>query len=278
MDVRAGSDPEGVQADDGPVPQEARAIVDAARAAGLTARLIGGLAALEHCRDGAACRHEHRDIDLVAPRREIKGLTGVLEGFGYGENPHVRLASAGQTAQFYRACSHTDRFGALHVDDRIDVYLDSFHLHHEFRLVGRLRLHPYAVSASDALLVKLQRGWLSATDLRDAIGILERVSLGAAGDQLDAGYIARLCGRDWGLGHDVRRALDEVRAAAPPLCEGDQLSHVLAILDALELAVSRERKTLRWRLRAMAGERLPWQDVVDEREGLRVGVREGPAA
>ena len=260
-----------------PVQEEARAIVDAARAAGLTVRIVGGLAALEHCHDPATCRREHRDIDLVAPRREVTALAGVLARFGYEENRHVRLASAGQSAQFFRPCIHGDGGAPVHADDRIDVYLDSFRLHHQVRLAPRLRLHDYAVSASDALLVKLQRGSLGAADLTDVLAMLSDAGLGSSGDQIDPPYIARLCARDWGLGHDVRRSLEDVRRGAPARYSGDELTRVMRVLDELEACLGRERKSLRWRLRALAGERLPWQDVVDEREGLRVGMREGPA-
>lgn len=42
----------------------------------------------------------------------------------------------------------------------------------------------------------------------------------------------------------------------------------------LQTALDGAAKTLRWRLRSLAGEALPWSDVVDDRDGQRIGLRE----
>ena len=41
-----------------------------------------------------------------------------------------------------------------HDDDRVDVYLDTFRLHHQIPLRRRLTLEPYTVPAADVLLVE----------------------------------------------------------------------------------------------------------------------------
>ena len=72
--------------------------------------------------------------------------------------------------------------------------------------------------------------------------------------------------------------MELVRAMAPETCPVDDLPRVMAVVDELEDRVRSEHKSLRWRLRALAGERLPWRDQVDESDGVRVGERERPAA
>ena len=51
---------------------EAHRIIDAARAEGVTLRLVGGLAVREHCRVAAFCERPYHDIDLAVPRRSAK--------------------------------------------------------------------------------------------------------------------------------------------------------------------------------------------------------------
>lgn len=276
-DVARPNDPHGRDA----MLDEALDLIDAARGDGVQLRLIGGLAVLAQCRDVGFCRRRHRDVDAVGLRRQTKAVVATLTRLGYEENRHVRLASGGRLLQAFRACRHRDDGRQAHTDDRIDVYLDTFRLHHEIPLRGRLALEPYTVPLSDVLLAKLQRTWLSGTDLRDIVGLLKDARL----DEVEVAgvvgirYLAQVCARDWGLYHDVSANLEQsaVAAAHMDLDEAARLQAAAAagrLLDALR----RERKGARWRLRALAGERLPWHDVVDENEAQRISLRERPAA
>lgn len=260
---------------------EALDLVDAARADGVDARLVGGLAVLTLCAGPERCRRDHRDVDLVAPRRQAGRLLATLTRLGYEENSHVRLASSGALLQAYRPCRHTDGHGRqIHSDDRVDVYLDAFHLHHSLPLRRRLRREAYTLPPSDVLLAKLLRTHMSEADVQDVATLLLDVPLrdeevaGAVGLR----YVARTCARDWGLYHDVTGNLARVAEEADALGLGaaraagvrDAAARLLTALDAA-------RKGLRWRLRAAVGERFPWYDAVDEADGQRIGLREQPA-
>ena len=147
---------------------EALDVVDAARADGVDARLVGGLAVLTPCAGPEQCRRDHRDVDLVAPRRQAGRLLATLTGLGYEENTHVRLASSGALLQVYRPCRHADGHGRpLHPDDRVDVYFDAFRLHHTLPLRRRLLREAYTLPPSDVLLAKLLRTRMSAADVQD---------------------------------------------------------------------------------------------------------------
>jgi hypothetical protein len=240
---------------------EALDLVDAARAEGVELRLVGGLAVLALCSDPARCRRDHRDVDCVAPRPAARRLLDVFARAGYEENRHVRLASGGALLQVYRSCAHRGPSGqSLHEDDRVDVYLDAFRLHHIVPLRRRLRREPYTLSPSDVLLAKLLRTRMSETDVLDAAVLLRDVEVrdddwpGVVGRR----YLASVCARDWGLYHDVTGNLARVAAAT--------------VADALD----RAPKGPRWRFRALLGERLPWYDAVDEMQGERIGLRESP--
>ena len=258
---------------------EALDLVDAARAAGVDARLVGGRAVLALCSGDEACRRDHRDMDMVAPRRAAGRLLAVLADAGYEENRHVRLASSGALLQGYRPCAHPGPSGALHVDDRVDVYLDAFRLHHTLPVRRRLGREPYTLPPSDVLLAKLLRTHMSETDVLDAALLLRDVEVR---DEEQPGrigrrYLAAVCARDWGLYHDVTCNLERVSAAAAELGLGDaKAAGVRAAAAGIGESLAGVRKGLRWRLRALVGERLPWYDAVDEDQGQRIGLRERP--
>jgi hypothetical protein len=259
---------------------EALDFVDAARANGVDVRLVGGLAVLALCTDPGSCRHDHRDLDLVAPRPAAKRLLATFARLGYEENRHVRLASGGTLLQVYRPCAHRGPAGPLHADDRVDVYLDAFRQHHTIPLRRRLDREPYTVPPSDVLLAKLLRTHVSETDVQDVATLLRDVEVrdDEAPGAIGRSYLARACARDWGLYHDVTGNLARVASAADVLGLGDRgAERVRAVSAAIGAALAAARKGPRWRLRARIGERLPWYDAVDENDGQRIGLRERPA-
>lgn len=260
---------------------EALDVVDAARADGVDARLVGGLAVLTLCAGPEQCRRDHRDVDLVAPRRQAGRLLATLTGLGYEENTHVRLASSGALLQVYRPCRHADGHGRpLHQDDRVDVYFDAFRLHHTLPLRRRLRREAYTLPPSDVLLAKLLRTRMSAADLQDVATLLLDVPLRdeEAAGAIGLRYVARTCARDWGLYHDVTGNLERVATEADALgLDVPRTAALRAAAARVLTALATARKGAGWRLRAAIGERLPWYDAVDEADGRRIGLREQPA-
>ncbi len=260
---------------------EALDLLDAARADGVDVRLVGGLAVLALCAGPGRCRRDHRDVDLVAPRRQAGRLLATLAGLGYEENRHVRLASGGALLQAYRPCRHLGGQGhPLHPDDRVDVYFDAFRLHHTLPLRRRLRREAYTLPPSDVLLAKLLRTRMSTEDLEDVATLLLGVPLHSeeATGAIGLRYLARVCARDWGLYHDVTGNLERVAEEAHALGLGAAPAASLRAATARVLAALREaHKGVRWQVRAAIGERLPWYDAVDEADGQRIGLREQPA-
>ena len=175
-----------------------------------------------------ACRRHHRDLDLVAPRRGAKRLLATFARLGYEENRHVRLASGGALLQVYRPCVHRGPAGAVHPDDRVDVYLDAFRQHHSLPLRPRLGREAYTVPPSDVLLAKLLRTRMSEADVRDVATLLRDVEVrdDEAGGVIGRQYLARVCARDWGLYHDVTGNLARVAAEVDGLGLGDEAAEV----------------------------------------------------
>ena len=249
---------------------EARELIDAADADGLTLRLLGGLAVRRHCRTAELCARDYSDLDMVGRAREARRLPTVFAGFGYREDRAAARATGNTQLRFVRACRHLDPGGApAHDDDHVDVFLDTFRMDHDVELAGRLDRDPYTLSVSDLLLTKLQIVRLNEKDVRDIVTLLDgaTVSDSETPGAIDAGYIARLCADDWGLFHDVGLTLQAVgkRVDRYDLSAAEAVS-VRQGLARLVAAMSEAPKTMRFRLRARLGTRVRWHNQPDEQD------------
>ena len=250
---------------------EGRRLVDAARAEGLTLRLLGGLGVRQHCRTVDLCARDYTDLDMVAPGREKRRLATLLERFGYAENYDVSTATAAAALQFVRPCEHGDGPGTApaHADDHIDVFLDTFRMDHDIALARRLRIEPYTVSLADLLLTKLQIFRLNEKDVRDIVTLLAdaEVSDDEAPGTIDGRYIGELCGDDWGLFYDVATNLQRVdeRVASYHLSDA-QAARVRHGVLRLIAAIDGVPKSVRWRWRARLGTRKSWHNELDDQE------------
>jgi len=247
---------------------EARELIDAAGAAGLTLRLLGGIAVREHCRTAELCARDYSDLDMVGRTREARRLPAVFTRSGYRED-HAAAGATGNTQlRFVRACRHFDPGGVpVHDDDHVDVFLDTFRMDHDVELAGRLDRDPYTVSVSDLLLTKLQIFKLNEKDVRDIVTLLDGVAVSDAETPgaIDAGYIAGLCADDWGLFHDVGLTLQAVAERVELFgLSATQVAAVRQGLARLVAALSEAPKTVRFRLRARLGTRVGWHNEPDE--------------
>jgi hypothetical protein len=247
---------------------EGRRLVDAARAEGLTLRLLGGLGVREHCRSLELCERDYSDLDMVAPAKQARRLVALFARFGYAENFDVSTATADAELQFVRPCRHTGEAGtgAVHGDDHIDVFLDTFRMDHDIALARRLEIEPYTLSLSDLLLTKLQIFRVNEKDLRDIVTLLADTEVGdrEAPGVIDARYIAKLCGDDWGLFYDVAMNLQRVDERAATFGMSDvQVAGVRRGVLRLIAAIDGEPKSVRFRLRARLGTRKTWHSELD---------------
>ena len=250
---------------------EGRRLVDAARTAGLTVRLLGGLAVREHCRTAELCERDYSDLDMVAPAGQAPLLAELFAGFGYEENYEVRRATGNAGLQFVRPCLHAASSGAsvAHADDHVDVFLDTFRMDHNIALAQRLEIEPYTVSLSDLLLTKLQIFRLEDKDVRDIVTLLDYAEVAEEDTPglVNSRYIGELCAADWGLFHDVATNLQRVNEGVAALNVSEaRRTRVLQNIARLTAALEDAPKSLRWRLRARIGKRKSWHNEIDDQE------------
>ncbi len=250
---------------------EGRRLVDAARADGLTLRLLGGLAVREHCRTHELCERDYSDLDMVALAKQSHRLPAVFAGFGYTEDYDVYATTTGAQLQFVRPCAHGDgpAGDSAHAEDHVDVFLDNVRMDHDIALARRLEIEPYTVPLTDLLLSKLQIFRLKEKDVRDVVTMLADHEVGDEDGPalINEVYIGELCGDDWGLFYDVAGSLARVdKHAAEYELDDAQLERVRRGVVRLIGAIDGAPKSLRWRLRARVGTRKAWHNQIDDQE------------
>ena len=267
---------------------EAMTVIDTARSHHAHLRLTGGLAVRRYATDLAFVDREFSDIDLIGLSGETARLRRTFEELGYEENHYVAQATGGAQLQYLTRTQPLEHARMLERPqplepanvasnaDHVDVFLDAMRMDHDVDARGRLTLDPYAISPADVLLTKLQIGQIAAKDLHDIIALLKDVPLGDrdGNASINASRLARACARDWGLFHDVVANLELVASGLGDFSFRDEEKALVAMrLAALREAISSEDKSLRWRLRARAGTRLPWRREVEDRDGSLLIVR-----
>jgi hypothetical protein len=231
-------------------------IVAAAAELGVRARVLGGIGVALRCpsaRPPGELARGFSDIDLVTMRNGGQGLGDVLSDLGY----------LGET-----------RFNAMHGHSRllfdhpdgthIDVFIGRFEMCHSLDLDLRLDLHEETVSLADLLLTKLQVAQLNEKDVTDAAALLLDHPLSADESGINLGYVAGLLSRDWGWWRTVTENLRALPAHLSDRLPRDSWEAVDAQVTVLMQAIEAAPRSLRWRARAKAGDRLPWREEPEE--------------
>jgi hypothetical protein len=235
---------------------EATRILDHVASTGLTARALGGIAVALRCpsaQSGVLAR-SYSDLDLVVDRKSAHRLTPHLEDLGYA--PDVSFnAVHGRSRLMFAHAEH----------GHVDIFIERFTMCHTLDLKRRLRIHPTTLAPADLLLTKLQVAQLNHKDVTDAVALVTDLPLSDDEAAINADYIIGVLSSDWGWWRTVTAnlALVQDHLADLPL-DAAERKRVCTALEDLRSAIDRSRKSLRWRLRAPAGERLPWRDDPEE--------------
>lgn len=236
---------------------EAWRILEAAQADSVLVRLLGGLAVRLHCPSAQSgpLRRQPKDIDLVTAPREEPRVEQLMGRLGY--EPNRRFNMMNETRRMYLLPN-----GAR----QIDVFLGEFRMCHRLPLVERLPLDPHTVPLAELLLTKLQIVAMNEKDVQDISAVLlDHPVSNRDEDSINAEYLSRVCGMDWGLYYTAYQNLAKVAdlVEAFPLTPAEK-STVRLRAEQLRGAMAAAPKTLRWRLRALVGPRLTWYELPEE--------------
>ncbi|MDV3278167.1 MAG: hypothetical protein LYZ69_06850 [Nitrososphaerales archaeon] len=250
---------------------EAERILRFAETKSVTLRLLGGVAVGLRCPSASKAPLSRRyvDIDVIGHSKDTGKITQLFKELGY--KPRERF-NALQVSRLI--------FNDIKNSRRVDVFLDVFQMCHKFDLKNRIELEPKTIPISDLLSTKLQIVEINEKDIKDILAMLLDHDISAVEvlDKINATYIARLCAEDWGVYKTFtinlgRLAEDAIRLGL----EEEQRKRSSERAEALRKAIEEEPKTVRWKMRAVIGEKkrwyeLPWADQEVVESGVRAEI------
>ncbi|GGI99564.1 hypothetical protein GCM10010885_06050 [Alicyclobacillus cellulosilyticus] len=152
--------------------------------------------------------------------------------------------------------------------EKIDVFIDAFQMCHRIDFAHRLELQPVTLPLADLALTKLQIVEFTEKDIKDTLALI-LASDWAERDEPGVFNVARFAevlAGDWGLWKTVTNNLHMLERHAESLLQGDApaLAKVRDGIRRLREATDARRKSWRWRLRAVIGERVRWYELPEE--------------
>ncbi len=259
--------------------QEATQLVEQAKTKGIILRVVGGLGIAIRCRSyrdfgtklgrvgTGAGQQEYSDIDLVSYKKQRDKVKSFFSETGYAKR-RATLSSAASERQIYY---HPKGWFC------VDVFFDKLMVaNHPIDFAGRLELDYPTITATDALLEKLQI-WeaFSAKDLKDCLLLLKSCQVNEE-KGIDAGYIAKLLSSDWGFWYTattnlnkIHRFISELERFGPDaginpkqICSEDR-KEIATKIETLLKAIDDEPKSFGWKMRAKIGTSRKWYNPVE---------------
>jgi hypothetical protein len=234
---------------------DALALVTAAHGKGVTLRLLGGVAIYLHSgpSHGVSPWRSFGDIDLIGRHADVKRINEVFAERGYVADQQVNTLHGRYRLLFAKSGE----------GQKIDVLLDVFQMCHRLSLIERLASDSPTIPLADLLLTKLQIRELNRKDADDIAFLLSAHPVGDDDNEaVNGGYVAALCGQDWGLYRTASDNLAKLLDLDPP--EPVNRATLHARVQTLQERIEGAPKSTRWRLRAKIGTRYPWYEEVEE--------------
>lgn len=237
---------------------EARRLHTAAETAGITARLLGGVAVAISAPAPlpAALQRPYKDLDYVVRRADAAHWRDLLDGNGYTPDTQFNTLHGAQRLLHYDPAHRR----------QLDTFISSFAMCHTLDLEDQLPVRSATLAPADLLLTKLQIYEVNDKDLIDAIALLLTHQV-IAGDRpgIDTRRLAKITGSDWGWHTTLTDNLHKVAARLPSAgLSPEQTSLVDRRLKQITTTLATAPKSLKWRARAKIGRRVPWYDLPEE--------------
>src|ERR1700736_3981248 len=225
---------------------EAERIAAAARETKVAAKLVGGAAVNLHSPSArkAPLKRKYGDLDFVAPSKQQASVQKLFESLGYEGDRRFNTLNGHQRLLYLDGVNGR----------QIDVFIDRMRMCHVIELADRLGGDDPCLTPADLLLSKLQVFEVNMKDLVDSMALLlDHPIADNDDDAINAGYLATLLSRDWGLYRTMQLNTAKIRETAKELpVAADTINQRL---DELWAATEAHPKSLKWRLRGRAGDR-----------------------
>ena len=249
--------------------QEGRRLVEAARAQGITLRLLGSVGVAHHC-PSALQRlpvPAFVGLELAGSSRERRAVEAFLQDQGY--EPFVRFNA------FYGA--RRLHFRKPETGWPVDVFLDAYEMYHRLEFASVLTREEVTLPPAYLLLSRLQAVEAGEADLLEIAVLLldHEVVEGEQAEAVDLRAIVALCADDWGWYRTVTMNLERTARAVAGWEEAAR-EPVQRRLERIRQAIEAAPKSLGWQMRARLGEAARWyQTPLRVEEGPRPDLAMG---
>jgi hypothetical protein len=236
-------------------------VIGAAEAVGATLRLLGGVAVFQLAPSASRppLARTYHDFDVVVPARQGALAARVFREAGYSEDRHFNALHGAQRMIFASPRGFV-----------VDVVVGALRMCHELDLGRDLPRSGLTIRPADLLLTKLQIVQIEEKDLLDAVALLTDLptdgTAGSAGPAaaIDVSrFVAPLAG-DWGFYHTVELNLPKVMTFARDQLGASGAQPVVDSGRRLADAMQAVPKSMRWKIRSRAGERVTWYELPEE--------------
>jgi hypothetical protein len=239
---------------------EGERIINEATTRGLRLRLLGSVSFQLHCqkfRYIARKYMEIKDIDIAGYGKETNKVVAMMREFGYADEPMV-------TALFGdRRTIWDNKTTGIHVD----IFLDKLEMNHTIPFENRLNFDPFTISLADMWLEKMQIVQINEKDIVETIMLMREHDIGdQTPETIDAKYIAKLLGNEWGFYYTCTTNLNLVRDRLREyrdLTDEDR-TVVNDRIERLRKIIDDQPKAMSWKLRARVGPKTKWYRDVEE--------------
>lgn len=237
--------------------QAAVELVEHAAQSGIALRLLGGIAVRLHSPSAArgVLARSYADIDLLLPSRRGVDVEALLAQLGYEPDREFNLLNGDRRLLFFDPPN----------DRQVDIFVGGFEMCHRIPIAERAVLDTPTLPLAELLLTKLQIVQLNPKDAGDCLAMLLDHPAGAGDHEtINAGRIAELCARDWGLWRTITGNLELIQGIDMLALEPVMRRTVTERAGELRLAIDAAPKSLRWKTRAAIGERVRWYELPEE--------------
>ncbi|MGO9646308.1 MAG: hypothetical protein ACLPY5_16365 [Candidatus Bathyarchaeia archaeon] len=241
------------------IVKEAERILDRADKQRLTLRLFGGLAIRFHCPSAThrSLERKYADIDFMGLSKQLSGVKSLFPELGYTPREIFNAISGGRRLIF----NDVDH------GRRVDIFMDIFQMCHKFEMKNRLALDKQTISLADLLATKLQVVRITEREYRDIIALIHDHEIGDsdAPEIINAGYLALLCGKDWGIYKTFSINITNILNALDQFDLDTKYQDVVrSRLVELKSIFEATSKSTIWKARAKIGERKQWYELPEE--------------
>jgi hypothetical protein len=234
--------------------EEAVRVLDAAAEEGVVLRAVGGLAVNLLCPSSRVppLAREYKDLDLAGRRGDAAAITAFLGSMGYDPDEEFNALHGHRQLYFWDR-----RHGR-----QLDVFVERITLSHDLEVGHRLEATSRTLSPADLLLTKLQVVEVNERDLKDVCALLADQPIAA--DGIDLERVLEVLTADWGWWRTCTATLDAVTGYATALDGFDARERVLRSAQEVRARIDAAPKSVRWKLRAIVGERVRWYELPEE--------------